>query len=189
MACQRGEISGSGPAAVTREGIADSGEAGLKGRCFMKAAQAGLSMVAVLALLGAAPQARYQAKYQAKYQEGQVWEYRTRPVDAGSLLRIQKIEALDVAGKEERIYHLSVIGLHFPGAPDLGGVLQHIPVSQGTLDASVTRLASTNPAFPDPSPGIAEWRRARGGVFTIPVAEIVASVETMLSGAAPQPAG
>lgn len=131
-----------------------------------------LLLVFALALLGAAPQSRYQ--------EGQIWEYQARPTDVGSLLRIQKIEHLDIAGRDQTVYHLSVIGLHLPNAPNAGGVLQHIPVSQVTLDASVTRLASNRPDFPDANPGIAEWRQARGGVFTIPVAEIVAMVETTL---------
>ncbi|QZP07708.1 hypothetical protein [Caenibius sp. WL] len=131
-------------------------------------------LASALALLGASPQSRYE--------EGQIWEYQTRPIDVGSRLRIQKIEHLSIAGRDETIYHLSVTGLHLPDAPDAGGILQHIPVSQATLDASVTRLASNKTEFPDASPGIAEWRRAHGGVFTIPIAEIVAAVETTLSG-------
>ena len=116
-----------------------------------------------------------------KYREGQVWEYQTRPVDKGSLLRIQKIELIHIANKDEAVYHVSVIGLRLPGAPEAGGELQHIPVSEAALDASVTRLAPTNGAFPDPTAGIAEWRKANGGVFTIPVADIVASIEKMLT--------
>jgi hypothetical protein len=75
--------------------------------------------------------------------------------------------------------------VHFNGAAVARGVLQHIPVSQGSLDASVIRLSAVDTEFPDPSAGIAEWRRARGGVFTIPIAEIVASIETMLAQPAP----
>ena len=108
-----------------------------------------------------------------EYAAGQVWEYHTRPGDEGSLLRIQKIEQLEKIGP---VYHISVIGVHFARAP-LNGVLQHLPVSKATLDASVTHLSSSTAAFPDPSAGIAQWRAAHGGVFTLPLAQIVSIAE------------
>ncbi|RYE67695.1 MAG: hypothetical protein EOP17_08085 [Rhizobiaceae bacterium] len=78
-------------------------------------------MAAALALLGAAPPHAYS--------EGQVWEYRNRTVDAGSLLRIQKIEHIEIAGRDEEIFHLSVIGLRFSGTPFGDQVIQHIEVA------------------------------------------------------------
>lgn len=133
-----------------------------------------------------------QAPAPDRYAEGQVWEYRTRPGDEGSLLKIQRIEAWpEVAagaasapagdGAEGgRVYHISLVGVRLgPGrAPS---ALQHMPVSRETLDASVIRLSEASPAFPDPAEGLATWREARGGVFTIPVAEIVGALEQMLS--------
>ena len=107
------------------------------------------------------------------YAADQVWEYNTRPGDEGSLLRIQKIEELDKIGP---VYHISVIGVHFAHAP-LAGQVQHLPVSRATLDASVTRLSSSTVPIPDPSDGIAQWRAAKGGVFTIPLADVVSLVE------------
>lgn len=119
-----------------------------------------------------------QADARVGYQEGQVWEYRTRPEDSGSLLRIQSIEANPAFAKYGPIYHISVVGVHFQGAA-LSGELAHLPVSRETLDASVTRLSSASVTFPNADPGIAEWRSAQGGVFTIPLAEIISSVEQM----------
>lgn len=116
------------------------------------------------------------------YQEGQVWEYRTRQQDQGSLLRIQKIENEPGLAQQGPIYHISVIGVHFNGAA-LSGVLQHVPVSREALDASVTRMSPSNASFPDPSAGIKEWRAAKGGVFTITLAEIIAIVESTFQGA------
>jgi len=57
----------------------------------------------------------------------------------------------------------------------MAGILPHIPVSATTLDASVTHLAAQHPEFPTVAlqKGIAEWRAAKGGVFTIPISEIV----------------
>ena len=108
----------------------------------------------------------------ARYAEGQVWEYRTRAGDEGSLIKIQRIEkdpALAVVGP---IFHISVIGFRFRN-PRVAPVLPHAPVSLETLNRSVTRPGRAGAAFPDPDPGIAEWRRAQGGVYTIGVAEII----------------
>ena len=135
-----------------------------------------LGIFAILALLiGAAP-------LHSKYAEGQIWEYRTRPSDAGSLIKIQKIENLPALNESDKVYHLSVIGLHFNNEA-LAGVVMHIPVSQKTLDSSVTRLSELRPDFPDPSEGISQWREARGGVFTVSLAEIMDFVEQTIDGA------
>ena len=117
------------------------------------------------------------------YSEGQVWEYKTRPRDAGSLLKIQKITELD----NQKVYHLSVIGIHFR-TPGILGMLLHTPVSKATLDASVTKPSSSTMAFPTTAvdEGIAEWQRARGGVFTIPVSQIVDIADEQMSKANPE---
>jgi hypothetical protein len=116
-----------------------------------------------------------------KYAVGQVWEYHTRPQDAGSLLKIQEITTL----RDRKVYHVSVVGVHF-ARPGIAGVLPHAPVSEETLDASVTKLSSSSVAFPPLSSvdeGIAEWQRAQGGVFTIPVSEIIEFADKQISEA------
>lgn len=118
------------------------------------------------------------------YAEGQVWEYRTRSQDAGSLMRIQRIEARPGGAASDPIYHISIVGVRFP-ANGIAGMLQHLPAPRATLDASVTRLSDSAVPFPDPSPGIAQWREARGGVFDIPLAEIVGYVERIVTEDAP----
>jgi hypothetical protein len=118
------------------------------------------------------------------YAEGQVWEYKARPQDKGSLLKIQKIEALPEFADKGSVYHVSIIGLNFNGLP-LAGYIQHAPFTKGSLDASVTRLSSSSVEFPDASGGIAEWKRAQGGVFTVTVAEAVSFVEQMVRERAP----
>lgn len=114
------------------------------------------------ALSGQVPPPRYAA--------GQVWEYHTRPQDAGSLLKVQRIEM----DGPRKVYHISVIGVHF-STPGIVGILPHLPVSDQTLDASVIRLSDSTAEFPTTAldEGIAEWRRANGGVFTIPLAEAI----------------
>ena len=116
------------------------------------------------------------ASHPPAYQAGQVWEYRTRPADAGSLLKIQKIETDPEAAKYGPIYHISIVGLHLFGQP-AASAIAHLPVSRSVLDESVTRLVTSDAEFPDVEEGIANWREAKGGVFTIPVDEIVMTVD------------
>jgi len=119
-----------------------------------------------------------QAAPQPKYAEDQVWEYHARARDPGSLLKIQRIEAYGSA----QVYHISVSGLHF-GKSDALQALQHSPVSVETLDASVTKLASAEFPVIDFEGGLAEWRQAKGGIFTIPVSEIVGIIDAQIGNA------
>ncbi len=113
-----------------------------------------------------------------RYAAGQVWEYRTRPQEPGSLVMIREIEDIAPVG---RIYHVSITGIR-PDATWGPTEIAHSPVSRETLDASVTRLSSKQPQAPDYRPGIAQWRADRGGVFTIPVADIVGLIDAQLGG-------
>ena len=114
------------------------------------------------------------------YAEGQVWEYRTRPGDTGSLLKIQKIETFPGLKQTGLVYHVGLIGVHFSGLPK-ASELRHAPFSKASLDASVTRLSHSKAAFPDPTEGIAMWRADRGGVYTITVAEALRVAEQTLA--------
>lgn len=133
-----------------------------------------MKLMVLLALLLAPFQS---APDRADYAVGQVWEYRTRPGEEGSLLSIRHAEK-DPRG--EPIYHIAIIGLKLGGGDRAIDELPHLPVSRKTLDASVTRLATRSATFPDGSEGMAMWREAEGGVFTIRVAEIVETVEASL---------
>lgn len=114
-----------------------------------------------------------------RYAEGQVWEYRTRPGEEGSLLRIQRIEPWPAGDAVGRVYHISVIGVRIGGG--IAQVeMQHLPVSRMTLDASVTRLSASAAAFPSAEEGIASWREAQGGVFDVPLAEIVGMLDSLV---------
>lgn len=107
------------------------------------------------------------------YAVGQVWRYRTRSDDPGSLLKIQQIEAGSALGP---IYHISIIGVRL-GQDRRVSEIAHTPVSRQTLDGSVTEMAASDARFPDAAPGIAQWRAASGGVFTLSVAEIVEVID------------
>ncbi|WP_052223248.1 hypothetical protein [Novosphingobium malaysiense] len=118
------------------------------------------------------------------YAEGQVWQYATRAQDAGSLVKIQKIEIEE----GRRVYHVSVIGVHFANA-QTASVLPHLPVSAETLDASVTREVQAPSAFGGMSvdEDIAEWHRAQGGVLRVPLAQALDEVDVMISRNDPLP--
>lgn len=110
-----------------------------------------------------------------RYAEGQVWEYRTRPGDEGSRLKIRKIAPMPGATDRRLVYHITIVGVDL-GSQGLAGVISHVPVSKETLDVSVTRLSSSGADFGGVKGGMKAWRRAKGGVFTISVAEIVGLV-------------
>lgn len=143
----------------------------------MRSILTALTLLIVAALTGAATPAPH-------YAAGQVWEYRHRAQDAGSLLKIQKVEDGGALGP---IYHISVIGLKLRNEQILG-MLPHTPVSAATLDMSVTRLSAADRAWPDVESGIAQWRQDHGGVFTISVAQIVQIIDDQTANApAPDP--
>jgi len=122
-----------------------------------------LLLFCALFLIGAAPP--------PKYAEGQVWSYKARLGEEGSLLKIQKIEA----APDGPIFHISVIGFRLRN-PKIVPRLQHAPVSPQTLDSSVIALQPDPGNFPPLSAveqGIDEWRRGKGGVFTIPISDII----------------
>ena len=124
----------------------------------------------ILAMSGLGP-----ARAAPPYKVGQVWSYDTRAQDSGSLLKIGAVEDEGAIGL---VYHISLIGVRF-GPDHRVTVVGHLPVSQSTLDTSVTELTPSDAIFPDPSQGITEWRAAHGGVFTIPIKEIIAAVDHM----------
>ena len=119
--------------------------------------------LALACLSAAAPQ---------KYAEGQIWEYHTRPGDAGSLLKIQQIDNDPAFATLGPVYHISIIGFHLV-TDRLRPIMPHAPVTAAVLDASVTTLHIGVVDFPNAGAGIAEWRANKGGVFSITVAEIV----------------
>lgn len=138
----------------------------------------------------AAPSTVATAAQARSYEAGQVWEYRTRPEDPGSLIRIQRIEEKSEALSGGTIYHISLIGVRI-GDGSRTTAVGHLPVARATLDASLTRLAPSGaPAeFPSADEGIEIWREAEGGVFDIPLDEIVAGlVAALANGPERQPA-
>ncbi len=109
-----------------------------------------------------------------------MWEYKTRPGETGSLLRIAKV---DRAPKLGDVFHISIVGVKVKGPKGILIELPHAPVARVALEKSVTKLSTSNVSFPDFQPGYADWKSAKGGVFNVSVAEIVSFVEQAVSGA------
>lgn len=148
-----------------------------------------LSLPLAAALLAAAPAAATSAPPPPRlippprrvYAEGQVWRYRTRPGEEGSVVAIRRVETVPEAPDLGPVYHVSLIGVKL--GDRFGTVLPHLPVSRGTLDSSLTVRAKGRYALPPFEEGIAEWRSARGGVFTIDLAAIVDFTQKLLADA------
>ncbi len=96
-------------------------------------------------------------------------------------MAIRRVEAVPEAVEPGPVFHVSVIGVRI--GEQFGTVLPHLPVSRETLDGSVTRRAKGTYALPPFEQGISEWRSARGGVFTIELADIVDVVQASLASA------
>jgi len=119
-----------------------------------------------------------------EYAAGQVWAYRTRPGDEASRVKIHAVEPYPGPGGEDEVFHVSVVGFSFRN-PDAPPVLSHVPVARETLDASLTEQVPGEGDFPDPAEGIASWRENGGGVFNLPIADIVQMFDDLSMGFAP----
>ena len=117
------------------------------------------------------------------YAAGQVWKYRTRQGENSSQLYIAKVEPLP----QGLAFHIYVDGLHLKNRRGEQTALPHAPVSEKTLNASVTSLVAENTHIPDISEAYDIWREAydRGdaGIWDIPVAELVTIIEEVANGA------
>ena len=115
------------------------------------------------------------------FQEGQIWSYQTRPGEESSRIFIVRIDR----GLSSRpIFHIYVDGLKLKNPLIKGGIQDHLPyepVSQESLEASVTRLLQSDAGMPDISEGYTAWLLAfenrQTGVFTMPVKDIVQHIE------------
>ncbi len=113
---------------------------------------------------------------------GQEWHYRTRPGEEASTLIVLRVESDAKAGT---VVHIALRNVRIRNPRVPGGYstsLPHAPISEAALRASITELVADSVALPDFQAGYDEWQRAHGGVWSISVAEIVATVERTLGG-------
>ena len=115
------------------------------------------------------------------YEAGQLWHYHTRPGEEASRVLINLIEPHDKLGK---MIHISVLDVNVKNPHTASGMtheLPHFPVSEETLQKSLTTLAGRRDILADYREGYEVWKEAfdagKAGIFTISVAEIVDVVE------------
>ena len=121
------------------------------------------------------------------YETGQVWTYQTRPGEEASRLIIARIDEDPV---NETIFHIFLLNVSIrnPNAPSgTQEVLPHSPVTCQSLDESVVDLiGNLGEDVPDIAQNYAVWKeafdRGEGGVFTIPVAQVVQVVDDVING-------
>ncbi|WP_426476010.1 hypothetical protein ACP3T3_11460 [Chryseobacterium sp. CBSDS_008] len=118
-----------------------------------------------------------------QYRVGQEWNYKNRPTEKSSILKILKIEEYPETGK---VIHISISGLKIknPASPTgFAEYFSHIPISEEALNKSVTNLKNETGKKPDSleMDGYSYWKRefdkGEAGIFTIPVSEIVGIME------------
>jgi hypothetical protein len=122
----------------------------------------------------------------SKYEPGQVWTYRTRPGEEGSLLTVVKVEAHDELGA---IVHIRVDAVAQKNAHAPGGVsrvIHHMPFAADAIDRSVVELAESGVPVPNTfEHGYRLWKEAfdagKGGVWTLTVAESISACETLVA--------
>lgn len=117
------------------------------------------------------------------YHVGQVWNYKTRPTEKNSTLKILKIEEYPETGK---VVHISISGLKVknPASPTgFAEYFSHLSISEEALNKSVTSLKNETDKKPDSleMDGYSYWKKdfnkGKAGIFTIPVSEIITSME------------
>jgi len=116
---------------------------------------------------------------------GEVWTYSTRPGEEASRIVICRVGADPKLGQ---IVHIHVNGLQFKNKHAPGGSsdqIGHMPYSAEALRKGLTKLESTGAALPAFEDGYQEWRSAfdkgKAGVWTAPVSEAIAGVESALN--------
>lgn len=122
-----------------------------------------------------------ETKSGGRYKVGQVWTWRARPGEEDSRLIIVKTTDLPGVGT---VYSIFLEGIKLDiGSGETQESLPHAPVSAEVLDASVLELVETRNELPDFEWAWQEWRDDDGGVFSIPVAEILATIEQAVMSA------
>ena len=116
-----------------------------------------------------------------QFEVGQVWEYASRPGEDASTLTILRV---DRPTESKAIVHIAVSGLHVKNPHAPGGFtseIQHLPMDEAALQRSITTLSRKTLTVPDFSEGYKQWQEAKGGAFTVSVAEAVAFVEEAIN--------
>ena len=116
---------------------------------------------------------------------GQRWSYEARPGEAESTLVIGRLEQHPSLGE---VAHISVFGIRVKNPQSADGIsktLGHIPISVTSLRSSLLEFVRSGSPDENFEQGYAIWSEAvedgKGGVFSIPVKNVVSYVEKTLN--------
>jgi hypothetical protein len=115
---------------------------------------------------------------------GQVWRYESRVEEPNATVTICRIETLG----DKSVVHVSLNNLQLKNPQTATGFqdsLPHLPMDEAVLRECVTELIEENAPLPDYEQGYTQWKEAQGGVWTLPLAEIVDAIESTIP--APKP--
>ena len=92
---------------------------------------------------------------------------------------------MQILSKVGTIVHVQLDGVHFNNCQGqtLSDSLPHAPFARSALEESVTKQIGRVPVLPDFEEGYREWLQHCGGVYTLPVARMVALDEAQYRAA------
>ncbi len=110
------------------------------------------------------------------FELGAVWSYETRPGEETSTFTVRCIEESASGG---RTIHIEVAGISIETAGGIADSIGHLPVAEDSLaEVIVERVGfdeeAASRSFVD---GYSSWREANGGVWTLPLAQVLDEVE------------
>lgn len=118
----------------------------------------------------------------SKFVAGEVWSYKNRPQDEGSLLTILKTERSPIGN----IVHISLNNLKIkrplPNPPEFITEAGHVPIREKELLKSVIEKVKKGNGIPDENEGYLLWKEKAESAFTVPLSEIVDIMERTLNG-------
>jgi hypothetical protein len=107
---------------------------------------------------------------------GQMWSYATRPGEEQSRIII---DAVDHDERLGTMVYVTVQGIGIKNPRLKQGIqdMIHLPFSEEALYKSGITKVSDNEQLPAFQEGYEEWKKQNGGVFTVPVADVLAAIE------------
>ena len=117
----------------------------------------------------------------ADFHAGQVWRFKTRPVEKGATLTVLLVETLPKVGVTVH-FRLDFLHLRDPGSPSgFADSIDHLPISGAALARSVTTLVRDSAPLPDFRDDLETWRRlaaaGKVGVYNMTVAQVIGTIE------------
>lgn len=137
--------------------------------------------VLALPLFGCSREASTATTPATSFQPSQVWTYQTRPGEEASRIIICRVEKEPTLGEVVHI-HINGLSIKNKHAPDgLTPTVGHMPYTAEALRACLVKLESSGAPLPKFEDGYDEWKKAKGGAWTLPVKNAIAGMEETLN--------